>query len=1591
MRYTAASILLLLILVVALVNYTPVQNYLTRIATETLSKKLKTKVAVTHVRIDFLNHLLLQGVYVEDQSHDTLLYAGEIQVRITDWFIFKDKPVIHYIGLKNSYIHLYRTALANTWNSDFIADAFATPAKKDTSKSKPIELDLKKVELDNVRFHMDDKWIGQDLDFDVGNLAIDAKGLDIKKKLLEVGSIDVKNTDISVNIYHGGKPRTKHNTAIDTFDTTPFNPDMWAAKAGKITLEGCTFHLTMDDKVPVPGEFDQNHLIIKNIAVQVSNASIIGDTIHGNVDHLTAQERCGIAIKTMRSKVTVSPIASICENLYLETNYSKVQNYYAMRYKHFPDFTSYIDSVVMEAHLKDATIDERDIVYFAPQLKALPNIIVHASGDGKGTVANLGAQHLNVTDGNTVIKGNITMKGLPDIYKTYITYTDGELFTTGEGTLHYVPQLRNSPNIALERITYAYFKGKYEGYIENFAVNGTLKTNLGTINTDMKMNIPGFNSNTAVYSGMVIADDLQVGILLEQPLFGAITFKEKISGNSFNPDKVQMNIDGFIQQFTIKDYPYQNIATEGTIARKQFTGKLLVDDPNLALEFDGGFDYSNTNVKINATAHLLGGNFKNLHLTPDSVTASADFDLDCTGSNIDNFSGYAKLFNIDMKRNSHKLALDSIYVHSIGDSANRRLTVQSNDVVAEIKGNYQLSKLPASIQYYLSRYLPNYIKAPTKFAPDQNLEFSITTSNIDSILAVAYPFVRGFDSSIVTGSLNTSAQKLTLNAAVPYGTIGNFHMSNIVLTAQGNLNQLALNTNIDNVAVGDSFLNGSLSVTTTVGNDSVGFTIATTSPDTSSSITLNGQILARKDSLYLTVLPSQFYLNQAKWDIAGGSKITYSDKYLLVQGLVLSSGLQRITAATQLQNNDKSLLISTENLDLGQLGTWAGLAAYQPDGRVNGTIRIDKIFEQLYISANIKATDVKLGTDTVGTVNIIGDYDGAKKLIRLDPQTGIFRGDASVTAHGDISFDSTTHQKLDGSIQFNNAPVVWASPFVAGIMSRLSGTINGSIAFNGSSYEPDMNGTVTLQNAGLRLDYLGCNYTIPTATINVTNKRISFGNVQLFDVYKNTATLSGHFSHNLFKNMRMHLAITSDKFEVMNLTQNDNNIFYGNLVASIDSFTIKGPFNDVQLNIYNAAAKAKSKLFIPITSSTDVGNYSYVSFKTYGKNQEKAVRKSRFKISINIDATLNTLAEMHIVLDPSTGDEIMAKGTGRINLDIPPNNDIRINGLYDIDNGIYKYTYKKLYITRVFNLQSGSTISFNGPFSATTVNVQAIYPVKARLIDILTDADQLAVTGTERIDAQTPQLVDVILYMRGNLSKPDLTFNLDLEDTHSQGTLAYRKLMLINNDPQQQFTQVSALLLINNFIQPDAIASSAVVTGAVNNISQVISGTTSTGLTNLINKITGDKQLNVAVKYTNYNYNDPASLGAVNRNQFNLGVNKNFFNNRLSVELGSTSDWGRPTSASSTSNFNLTGDFRIQYQISENSGMRISTFHTSDYDVTLDRDIQRTGFGLGWRKSFDNFSDLFHGNKYAAKQKAKELQALPSTQNDTTKKAGGTD
>ena len=80
------------------------QNWLVRQVTKKLSRDLQSRISIKHVNIGFFNYLNLEGVLVEDQKRDTLLAAGLVQVRITDWFFFKDKADLKYIGLENAVI-----------------------------------------------------------------------------------------------------------------------------------------------------------------------------------------------------------------------------------------------------------------------------------------------------------------------------------------------------------------------------------------------------------------------------------------------------------------------------------------------------------------------------------------------------------------------------------------------------------------------------------------------------------------------------------------------------------------------------------------------------------------------------------------------------------------------------------------------------------------------------------------------------------------------------------------------------------------------------------------------------------------------------------------------------------------------------------------------------------------------------------------------------------------------------------------------------------------------------------------------------------------------------------------------------------------------------------------------------------------------------------------------------------------------------------------------------------------------------------------------------------------------------------------------
>lgn len=1551
-----------------LVNLTPVQNFLARKAAEILAKKLKTEVSVAHVRIDFLNHVLIQGLYIGDRDKDTLLYAGEARVRITDWFFLKNEtPVLRYVGLKDAYAHLYRKKNSRDWNYQFVIDAFDT-GKKDTTTKKQgdFELDLEKVDISNARFHMDDAWAGSDMDFDVGNLQLDAENLDLKKKLLDIRSLALEQVVISMRDYEGGKPRdTVRVKKPSVIDTTAFNPDRWYITVGDLGLKDCRFRMTSSEKPALKGEFDPEHMDVSDIQLDVRNLAIEGDTLTCNLEHLAANERCGLQVKEFSADISVSPRASICRNLVLETNRSKLQRYYAMRYRRFPDFTDYIYKVHMEADLEDSYVDMRDIAFFAPMLNQYP-MRIDMAGEVSGTVDSIAGRNLSFTDGQSKVRGNAAMVGLPDIDKTLIVFEDGEIFTTGAAVLKYAPELKNNPNVAVERISYAYFKGSFAGYIDNFATNGTLNTNLGNIRSDVKLLLPPQSAQNATYAGTISTQNFQLGTLIRQPILGSVTMNAKVDGKGFDPESGAMNVDATISELGLYGYNYRNISAKGQLAHRTFTGNGIIDDPNLALSFDGSLDFSKEQPTINARAYLLKSDFKALGLTQDSLQAAADFDFNTTGSNIDNFTGVARLYNINLLRYGNRVALDSVQLIASNYEGGRRLDIESNDVTATIDGTYHLSQLAPSFQYFLSRYLPAYVRAPARYAPDQDLRFNITTRNVDGLLSVLTTDIRGFNNSTVVGALNTATRKLDLEAKVPSGNIGPIKLENLVLKGDGNFDRLVVDAGADHFVVGDSVLDLALKLNSSVGNDSLHFSLTSTSPGVYGTASINGQAYARGDSLHFSFNPSEFLLNQSRWEIPAGGRGVYATNYLYLDNLVLRSGLQQITVNSDEKNGRQALLVEAQNLDVSQMGNIAGLAAYQPDGRINGTVRVEDMFGKMIVEGDLRGSGLKMGVDTIGDMILQGRYDAAKQVVVLENTSGIFRGSSSLTMEGTLSLDTVSRQKLDGHIRLNQAALNWLNPVLTGYASRLKGVLNGSINIGGTAAQPDVDGSITLSDASARVDFTGVEYQIPFAEVKLNNQKIDLGSITIYDRFRNTGTISGNITHQQFRNMRLAISLKTEKLEVVNLKDYENEVFYGNLIADA-SLNIRGRVENINMSI-TARPVQESHIYLPISSSSATGSYTYVSFRTLGSEQQQEQRKSKNKFSITIDALTNPLAEITLIMDPTTGDAINARGNGSIKVEVPSSNDIRMYGNYVIDEGDYTFTLKQVFFQRKFLINAGSRISFGGPIEQTNLDVTAILPVNARLYDLLSDAEKASlssVSRTEEVETKQQQRVNLVLFMRGSLESPDLKFKIDLPEKRAVGTMAYAKLERLNNSERELFDQVAALLLGGSFFPPEGNFSSTAATGAINNISEILSSTASGQITNLVNKILGDDKLAIDLKYKSYNLSDPSSADNINnRNEIRFGVRRNFFDDKLIVEVGSAYDWGRATGGNSnSSNFNPVGDFRAQYLITDR--LRFNLFNTSNYDILVNGNISRRGVGLSYRKTFDSFSEFFRGRKYA--------------------------
>lgn len=162
---TILFIFLFLVLIIILIQ-TPIgQNFVRKQAVSYLQKKLKTKVAIGRLYINFTKKVVIDDIYVEDRQQDTLLYGGKIKVDVSIVKLIFGDFQINEVQLENVTAKIKRQLPDTTFNFQFIVDAFVSPSKEpktepDTASSSPVP--IKSVKLDKIRVVYKDVVSGMD-------------------------------------------------------------------------------------------------------------------------------------------------------------------------------------------------------------------------------------------------------------------------------------------------------------------------------------------------------------------------------------------------------------------------------------------------------------------------------------------------------------------------------------------------------------------------------------------------------------------------------------------------------------------------------------------------------------------------------------------------------------------------------------------------------------------------------------------------------------------------------------------------------------------------------------------------------------------------------------------------------------------------------------------------------------------------------------------------------------------------------------------------------------------------------------------------------------------------------------------------------------------------------------------------------------------------------------------------------------------------------------------------------------------------------------------------------------------------------------
>lgn len=1572
-------IVFLFVSVCMLIRIPSVQTWLVHKIADKLSKDLQTKVEVRGVDIDFFKTVVLEGIYIEDQQGDTLIYANELKLDIGLFKLFGKKVHLHEIELNDALVNFYRGENDEKFNYQFLADYLkGDPDKKDSTKSV-WEFSFKFLKANHVEFRYLDQKTHFDLLVDAEKIRSSFYYTDLDRQHFVASKILIEGA--SVAIHQLTRPLDSLGVASISNDLDTVYPHLntkeFQLLVNQFDLKN--LHLTIDDdrKEKSLSGIDWFHLDLSDLNLSIADGAFVQDTILANIQNLSFKEKSGFAFQQMKSKVKLTPQYADCEELFLRTDYSLIRNEVKMTFNSFHAFYDFVNDVKLEADLNGSLIDSRDVAFFAPvdYLLELNPSQIRLSGTLKGPVSNLRGKNIEFATGEfTRFKGNINFKGLPDFEQTFMDMEVNELITTENDLRAIYPQISEIKN--LHTLGIAVFRGRFTGFKNDFVAEGTLSTSIGSLTTDINMKLD--DQGGAKYSGSLSSDQFDIGQWFGNDWLGKVSLQSRIDGEGLQLNEIHTGIIADVNSLEINDYTYHDIDVNGSLDKKLFSGFASSGDSNLIFNFIGTVDFNQKVPYYDFKTEIKHANLLAINFSEEDLVLTANLDLEMGILNLDTMIGSFSVTDFTLYDQHNTYDFDEMTLSSEDNAGIRTVKLRSELADADIIGKFRFSEIYPAFSNFLKTYFDASREKTIDHIGAQAFTFDITIKDTKNFTGFISSSIGRIKKAHIKGSFESSDQKLILDAGFDEITFSAFRARQFMVNANTENKSFFVKTTMNNIFYQDSLMTESTLIEMNFRQDSILFSMDVQGDSTVNDLNLKALVVSKNDSVRLHVLKANILLNREQWIFNPVNLLSVYDGHLTTKHFAMSSGDKKIeligamvkSALTQEYNNNISL--DFNHFVLGDILQAVNIDGLDFDGEINGSATLNDFRNKPFFTSNLTVTEFSYKNKVLGNLTAGAVYNSSSQRVVINSNLTSKINDIDITGY----YNVTAENNLNIDINIHKLNLNSLSMFTEGLVSELDGMATGQLNLTGETTRPDLTGNIFLVYGSAKVDYLNTKLYIQESNISFTKRYIDLSNVRVVDEEGNIGYGGGVIRHRHLNSFFLDIHLKSDKLLALNTTELDNSLFYGKVYADIDSLSIRGPIDNIE--IYSAAKTLKgTSFYIPLTDSKDIGKHDFFRFVNMQDTaQHKTPVKSKI-VTINLDIVATPDAEITIIVEPETGERLTARGNANLKISANTNSDFEMGGTFIVDEGKYYFNYQGI-INKDFTIEKGGTISWSGDAYNADLNLSAIYQGTTTPYYLIEEL--IGENEQEKAAAKKSTRYHLYMILTGQLMQPDINFDIKLPEVDPLiKNKVESKLALLRDNQNELNKQVFGLMVSSQFLPSYGSSSAAVnvnpFSNAGNSLTEFLSSQISLYLTDWISKNITMVELRFQYSTGQVQGSDPEQIEL--RRQINVEVEKAFMKEKIVVSVGGTFGFGneQTTPGTTQSANNYAGDVVIEYLLTEDGRVRLKTFSGTEYDVFSQRNKNKTGVGLFYREEFDTFQDFFDSITGKNKKKKKESVA----------------